>query len=151
MAANAKKKTKANHEQLNASSTSSAQTDNGNIQALLASFNKLSKNFNELAKAQQFISDKYDVLVAQMKEHKKTVEQLNTVRLELAAALQKCTQLNAEVQTLKAKQNTCEQETLNTNILVRGISVEDDAIFAVSAAACRRHRFNFSSPTNIQQ
>lgn len=124
-----KSKKTAKAPQLNTSLTHSESA------ALEAKYNKLAKNFNELAQSQQFISAKYDEIIKEMKEQKRSIEQINTLRLELAAAHKKCSELNTVVEMLSTKQNSHEQVNLNSNALVRGISVEDDAISAVKKIA----------------
>lgn len=113
----------------------SKQGNGGDGLQVDAKIDKLTRNFNDLAQSQNFISAKYDEMLSELKEYKKSAEQTNALRLELAAAIKKCSALSDEIQLLKEKQNTSEQANLNTNVLVRGISAGDDADAAVKKIA----------------
>lgn len=84
----------------------------------------LTRQYNEVMQSQQFISTQYDEL---LKDMKRVTEQNLVLRRELTAVIKKCDTLTKEANEIKAKLNFNEQEKLNMNVLIRGISTNEDA------------------------
>lgn len=82
------------------------------------------KQQKEITSSQQFLSSQYDEIMAKFNEISECNKEM---RSELNAVTKKCRDQSIEISQLKSKLNAYEQEKINKNALIRGISMEDDA------------------------
>lgn len=93
---------------------------------------ELTKQNTELLKSQQFLSNCFDVIKNELEKCKNDNNKHNG---EISALTKKCSELSAEIKELKSKQNVGEQKSLNNNVLIRGVSGDENAYVVASNIA----------------
>lgn len=93
-------------------------------EALTKQVNDCAKQQKDLSSSQQFISSQYDDFMDKLRE---LTDSNKEMRNELNSVVKKCREQAVEIEQLKTKLNFCEQEKINNNVIIRGISVTDDA------------------------
>lgn len=89
---------------------------------------KFTKAINELKESQDFMSNKYDELLAEVKKLK---DMNNEQKREISALTTKCEKLSSEMEKLKTTVNTHEQAKIHNNVVIRGINPAENANTAV--------------------
>lgn len=102
------------------------------IDALTKQQQEQSKQTKEVVKSQQFISNKHDELLAELKKYK---DENKSLRNEVTSLTKKFSSLSVEVQQLEAQLNKNDQTKLSSNVLIRGIRDADDPVEAVKKIA----------------
>lgn len=92
--------------------------------ALTKQVNDCTKQQKDLSSSQQFISSQYDDIMDKLRGLTKSNREM---RNELNSVVKKCRQQTVEIEQLKTKLKAHEQEKINNNVVIRGISVNDDA------------------------
>lgn len=83
---------------------------------------------NEVKESQNFLSNKYDGLLTELK---KLTEINNRQKQEISALTSKCKKLSTDVENLKATVNAHEQKKILNNVVIRGINADENATAAV--------------------
>lgn len=118
---------------LNDSSTATSANERQSENELLNSqMVSILKQNAELVKSQQFLSNCFEEMKTQMNSY---FDENNKLKTELSSLTKKHSILSAEVNGLKAKFNAEEQKNLNSNVLIRGINADEDALTVVKNVA----------------
>lgn len=92
----------------------------------------LTKQNADVVKSQQYLSDNYDKLIEQITACNEANKQLSG---ELSSLTTKYALLSEELKQLKGRTNANEQTNLASNVLIRGVSDDDDPLASVQKIA----------------
>lgn len=92
----------------------------------------IKKKVNEVAASQQFLSESHDDFSTQLKRY---AEENKNLRNDVTALTKKCTLLTEEIEHMKSKVNSHEQEKISSNVLIRGVQASEEPLAAVKKIA----------------
>lgn len=98
------------------------QVESNNNAELLMEIKNISKEVSELKCSVQYMSDKYDEILAQWKAES---EDNKALRVEVQQLTHENAELQARVESIEHDWNTSKQESIRNNIVIFGISASD--------------------------